>query len=184
MRCEWGGWFLTWCGFLFRCFFMRVAFIIISNYKILCVNKYNSPMVYSEIPFGRDSFADGDRSLAKQCGSIYWFLYVAPLQKVFQITDKNNLLITHNDSVNTLQFFFTYPSTTWVESDEKICILHFIISVFVFFVLLFLICLTKFESIELKSYITILLFTIAVNMPFLEFSSRKGFSFNYTINAG
>ena len=122
--------------------------------------------------------------LLSSADPIYWFLYVAPLQKVFQITDKNNLLITHNDSVNTLQFFFTYPSTTWVESDEKICILHFIISVFVFFVLLFLICLTKFESIELKSYITILLFTIAVNMPFLEFSSRKGFSFNYTINAG
>ena len=31
-------------------------------------------MVYSEIPFGRDSFSRGDRSIAKQCRSINWFL--------------------------------------------------------------------------------------------------------------
>ena len=82
-------------------------------------------MVYSEIPFGRDSFADGDRSLAKQCGSIYWFLYVAPLQKVFQITDKNNLLITHNDSVNTLQFFSHTPQQRELNPMKKyvFCIL-------------------------------------------------------------
>ena len=33
-------------------------------------------MVYSEIPFGRESF--GDQSAGKQCRSIGWFLHDVP----------------------------------------------------------------------------------------------------------
>ena len=63
-------------------------------------------------------------------------------------------------------------------------ILHFFNTLFVFFVILFRTCLTKFESINVKFYITTLLYAIAVNMLFLEFSSKKGFSFNYTFDTG
>ena len=34
-------------------------------------------------------------------------------------------------------------------------------------------CLTKFESIELKCYFTTLLYTITVNILFLEFTSKS-----------
>ena len=48
-------------------------------------------------------------------------------------------------------------------------ILHFL----VFFVILLWSCLTKFELIKLKYYFTTLLYAIAVNMLFLEFSSKR-----------
>ena len=63
-------------------------------------------------------------------------------------------------------------------------ILHFFNTLFVFFVILFKTCLTKFKSIKLKFYFTALLSAIAVNMLFLEFSSKKGFLFNYTFDSG
>ena len=57
-------------------------------------------------------------------------------------------------------------------------------TLFIFFVILLRTCLTKFESINLKFYFTTLLYAIAVNMLFLELSSKKGFSFNYIFDAG
>ena len=38
----------------------------------------NCPIVYAEIPLGRDSFSCGDQSVGKQWGLIDWFLYGAP----------------------------------------------------------------------------------------------------------
>ena len=56
------GWLVSeWYGFLLRSFFTQVAPIF--NYKFSCVKKFNCPMVYSEIPLGRDSFLCGDRSV-------------------------------------------------------------------------------------------------------------------------
>ena len=63
-------------------------------------------------------------------------------------------------------------------------IFHYIITLFVFFVVLFLICLKIFELSKLKYYIVILLYIIAVNILFLEVSfndissSEISFSFN------
>ena len=62
--------------------------------------------------------------------------------------------------------------------------LHFFNTLLVFFVILLRTCLTKFESIKLKCYFTSLLYAVEVNILFLEFSSKKGFSFNYTFDAG
>ena len=53
--------------------------------------------------------------------------------------------------------------------------LHFFNTLLVFFVILLRTCLTKFESIKLKCYFTTLLYGIAVNILFLEFSSKKVF---------
>ena len=58
---------------------------------------------------------------------------------------------------------------------NSIYILQFFNTLFVFFVILFRTCLTKFESVKLKCYFNTLLYTIAVNMHFLPFSSKKGF---------
>ena len=66
---------------------------------------------------------------------------------------------------------------------EKNCILHFLISLFVFFVIPFPFCLTKIKLIKLTCYMA-LFYAIAVNMPFLEFLTKKCFSFNHTIDAG
>ena len=63
-------------------------------------------------------------------------------------------------------------------------IFHFFNTLLVFFVILLRTCLTKCESIKLKCYFTTLLYTIVVNMLFLEFSSKEGFPFNYTFDAG
>ena len=63
-------------------------------------------------------------------------------------------------------------------------ILHFFYTLFVFFVILFQTCLIKFKSIKLKFCFTTLLSAIAVNILFLEFSSKKGFLFNYTFDSG
>ena len=57
---------------------------------------------------------------------------------------------------------------------EKTYILHLL--TFFFFVILFLICLTEFESTKLKCYITTWLCAIDVNTLFLEFSPKKCFS--------
>ena len=71
-QCERGGYFLL------RCFFIRVALIIIFNDKLSCVKKCNCTIVYSETPVGGDSCSRGDRSVEKQCGSIDRFLYGVP----------------------------------------------------------------------------------------------------------
>ena len=63
--------------------------------------------------------------------------------------------------------------------------MHFNITLFVFFVTLLLIYLTKSVSIKLKwCYITALFYTIAMNMLFQEFSSKKSFSYNCNIDVG
>ena len=51
---------------------------------------------------------------------------------------------------------------------------NFFNTLFVFFVILFRTWLLKFKSIKLKCYFITLLYTIVVNMIFLEFSSKKG----------
>ena len=56
--------------------------------------------------------------------------------------------------------------------------MHFFNTLLVFFVILLWTCLTKFESIKLKCYFTTLLYAIAVNMLFLEFSSKMVFLLN------
>ena len=68
----------TCCEFLLRGFLLRVAFIIIFNCQFSCVKTYNCSVVYSEIPLGRNSFSRGDRSLAKHCRSIDFFLHGTP----------------------------------------------------------------------------------------------------------
>ena len=56
--------------------------------------------------------------------------------------------------------------------------MHFFNTSLVSFVILLWTCLTKFESIKLKCYFTTLLYAIAVNMLFLEFSSKMVFLLN------
>ena len=53
----------AWYGFLIRCFFIRVALIMILNYNFLVSRNLIVPMIYSEIPLGRDSFSFGDRAI-------------------------------------------------------------------------------------------------------------------------
>ena len=60
-------------------------------------------------------------------------------------------------------------------SSPVAVIIFCIFLTFVFFVILLRTCLTKFESIKLKCYFTTLLYAIAVNMVFLEFSSKRVF---------
>ena len=166
--------------------------VLIFDYKFSCVKKFNCPIVYSEIPLGGDSFSCGDRSIGKQCGLIDWFLYAAPYSiegflKNLSESLINNLCVNICNSSITLQFFHIPPNNVskilWKKLQFKIfCI--FFHTLFIFFVILFRTCLLKFESIKLKCYFTALLYAIAVNMLFLAFSSKKGFSFNYTLDAG
>ena len=75
---------------------------------------------------------------------------------------------------------FTYLPTTWAidilwKKLQFIIVCIFFNTLLVFFVILLRTCLTKFESIELKCYFTTLLYAIAVNILFLEFSSKRVF---------
>ena len=179
----------AWYRFLLRCFFKRVVLIL--NYKLLCVKKCNCPIVYSEIPLCRDSFSCGDRSAGKQCGLIAWFLYSARYSiegflKNLLESFINNLCVKICNSSNTLQFFHiplnNVSEILWKILQFIFCI--FFNTLFVYFVILFPICLTKLESIKLKCYFAALLYTVAVNMLFLKLSSKNIFSFNYTFDAG
>ena len=53
--------------------------------------------------------------------------------------------------------------------------MQFIVSLFVLLLILFLFCLIKFESTKLECHITTLSYAIAVNIPVLQFSSKKVF---------
>ena len=148
-----------------------------------CVKKCYCPIVYSEIPLGRDSFSCGDRSTGKQCGLIDWFLYGAPysiegflknLSKLFI----NNLCVKICNSSNAAHTSHQRERNP-IKRTSIYDILQLFNTLFLCFVILFRICLTKFESIKLKCYFTTLLYTIAVNMLFIEFSTKKGFSLNY-----
>ena len=127
----------------------------------------------------------------KQCGLIDWFLYAAPYSiedflKNLSELFINNLCVKICNSSITLQFFHIPPNNVSEISWKKLQFIIFCIflnTLFVFFVLLFRTCLLKFESIKLKCYFFTLLYANVVNMPFLEFSLKKGFSFNY-IDAG
>ena len=87
----------------------------------------------------------------------------------------NSLCVKIYNSLNTLQFFHIPPNyMSRILIMEKTYILHLL--TFFFFVILFLICLTEFESTKLKCYITTWLCAIDVNTLFLEFSPKKCFS--------
>ena len=101
------------CGFLLRCFFIRV--VLIFSYKFSCVKKFNCALVYSEIYLGRDSFSCGDQSVGKQWRLIDWFLYGAPysIEGFSQWIYQNHLLlicVKICNSFNTLQFFHIPPN--------------------------------------------------------------------------
>ena len=147
------------------------------------------------LPLDRDLFSCGDRSVGKQWGLIDWFLYGAPysIEEFFKWIYQNHLLIICVKICNSssiLQFFHIPPNNV---SDRYLIkkliiriynILHFFNTLLLFFVVLLRTCLTKFESIKLNFFFITLLYAIAVNMLFLEFTSKKGFSFNYTFDAG
>ena len=150
-------------------------------------------LIALSLPLDRDSFSCGDRSVGKQWGLIDWFLYGAPysIEGFFKWIYQNHLLIICVkicNSSNILQFFHIPPNNVsdryLMEKTSIYNSLHFFNTLLVFFVILLRTCLTKFESIKLKCYFTSLLYAIEVNILFLEFSSKKGFSFNYTFDAG
>lgn len=70
----------AWHEFLLRCFFIKVAFNIIFNYKFLCVKKCNCPRVYLEIPHVRALFSCLNQSVGipvtTLCGRLILFIKI------------------------------------------------------------------------------------------------------------
>ena len=140
-------------------------------------------LIALSLTFDRDSFSCGDRSVGKQWGLIDWFLYGAPysIEGFFKWIYQNHLLIicvNICNSSNILQFFHIPPnnvSDRYLMRKLKFIIFCIFLTLYLFFVILLRNCLTKFESIKLKCYFTTLLYAIAVNMLFLEFSSKRLF---------
>ena len=104
----------AWYGFLLRCFFVQV--VLIFNYNFSCVKKCNCPIVYLEIPLGRDSFSCGDWSVDKQYKLIAWFLYGACYSiEGFLRIYQNHLLIIYLSRFVIVPIHyspFTYLPTT------------------------------------------------------------------------
>ena len=138
-------------------------------------------LIALSLPLGRDSFSCGNWSVGKQWGLIDWFLYGAPysIEEFFKWIYQNHLLIICVKICNSssiLQFFHIPPNNV---SDrylmKKTSIYnswHFFNTLLFFFVILLRSCLTKFESIKLKRYLTTLFYAIAVNMLFCEIYFR------------
>ena len=103
----------AWYGFLLSSFFIQV--VLIFNYKFSCVKKFYCPIVYSQIPLGRDLFSCGDWSVGKHYRLIDWFLYAASYSiegflKKLSESFVNNLCVKISNSPITLQFFHIPPN--------------------------------------------------------------------------
>ena len=166
------------CGFLLRCFFIRV--VLIFNYKFSCTKKFNCATVYSDNVIVETRFYLETGQLVSS--EDWLILYGAPYSiEGFSWIYQNHLLtigVKICNSSNTLQFFHIPPSNVsnmlWKEF-QFIIFRIFLNILLVFFVILLRKYLIKFESIKLKCYFTTLLYAVAVNMLFLEFPSKKGF---------
>ena len=98
----------TYYGLLLICFFRQV--VLSFSYKFSFVKKFKRPIVYSEIPLGRDLFSYIEPSAGKQWGLIDRFLYSAPYSIEGFLMDLsesfiNDLCVKICNSSNTQQFF-------------------------------------------------------------------------------
>ena len=186
MRCEWTGWFLRVVGFYLDVFLYELySFSIINSRVPRNFIALQSIQIYVMVE------TRFDLETGQLVSSEDWLiLYGAPYSiEGFSWIYQNDLLkigVKICNSSNTLQFFHIPPSNvsnmSWKEF--QFIIFHIFLNILlVFFVILLRKYLIKFESIKLKCYFTTLLNAVAVNMLFLEFSSKKGFSFNYTFDA-
>ena len=123
-----------------------------------------------------DSFSCGNWSDGKQSRLTGFYMMYFIIQKVLRISQNDLLIICVkiSNSFYTIQFFHIPPNNVSIIPSKKLQ--------FIFCILLLLYLFScdpvsnSFESIQLKCYITTLLYTIAVNMQVLDFSSKKGFS--------